>query len=119
MGAYHSTSIPTQKYPENTPKVPRKCHVFLYGETYLSSLHGAGDAAVASSRDNADPWALSPITENGTVKVLKSLIFQYRIFEFCLKKANLRQNWLDRPSERVLGEAMPAHGCRGRPETSK
>jgi len=63
--------------------------------------------------------ALSQITENGTVEVLKSLIFQYRIFEFCLKKANLRQNWLDRPSERVLGEAMPAHGCRGRPETSK
>jgi len=36
--------------------------------------------------------ALSPITENGTVEVLKSLIFQYRTFEFCLKKANLRQN---------------------------
>ena len=38
-------------------------------ESYLSSPHVASDATGASSRDDAEPWALSHITEHGTVHV--------------------------------------------------
>ena len=46
-GAHHSTRD-SQKYPKNSPKLPRTCHVFPPGGTYLSAMHVAGDAAVAS-----------------------------------------------------------------------
>ena len=47
--------IIAQKYPENFPKLSRKFHVFLPGETYLSSMHAGSDAMRASWRDEAEP----------------------------------------------------------------
>jgi hypothetical protein len=60
MGAYHNTNIPTQKYPESTPKVPRKCHVFLSGWMYIPLMCSLCDVAGTAQGEEAEPYIHAP-----------------------------------------------------------
>ena len=51
----------TSKYPENTPKVPRKCHVFLSGWIYLPPIYSLCDVAGTAQGEEAEPYIYGPL----------------------------------------------------------
>jgi hypothetical protein len=60
MVAYHSTNMPTQKYPENTPKVPRKCHVFLSVWMYIPPMNSLCEVASTTQGEVAESYINTP-----------------------------------------------------------
>src|SRR5262249_49784552 len=58
-GAHHST-IDSPKYPENSPKLPRTCHVFLSGWIDIPPISALPDAAGAAHGEQAEPCNHEP-----------------------------------------------------------
>jgi hypothetical protein len=110
-GAHHIT-IDSPKYPEFTLKFPRTCHVFLPGKMYLSAMHGAGDATIASSRETMH--TPEPMTGRSVSMYLKSLQSRHTRLRFVARWPGGTAS-SSRPHARLDGHVQaPIRGYCGR-----